>query len=630
MALKNASWRLAYAPHSECARTTLTSIADIEKSGFDTLSATVPGNFENDLMNAGRLPDLYYSTNTLAAQRLENRHIWYYTTFDAESTDSYLHFEGIDTLADIYVNGELAAVSENMYLPVDVYGKLHVGSNEVVIHIKPVCIETRRYPLPVSCSSLKYNYPAISVRKAPHMFGWDIMPRIVSAGIWKDVHLEPMKKDKINEVFFLTHTVDLAAQTAGIIFYLNADLSGDFANDYTVRVYGACGERSFSFEEKLWHNSARFNKTLQNVAFWWPKNYGEPNLYQTTVELLYQDAVVDRYVLNVGFRTVALDMTDSTDDAGNGAFGFRINGKKIFALGTNWVPLDALHANDINRLDAALALLEDIGCNMVRCWGGNVYESDEFFDFCDAHGIMVWQDFAMACTLYPQDGAFIEKLREEAVYEVKRLRNHVSLTLWAGDNECDSNYFEWEDVSRDPNNNILTREVLRRVLLSHDYSRPYLPSSPYISRAVVEGKGIRSENHLWGPRDYFKGDFYKNTFCHFASEIGYHGFPSESSLKKFLAHPEKVFEKDFIPTDEYLVHAAGAETDAKNPYAYRIKLAYDQVVTLFGSAQEDFADFLKQSQISQAEAKKFFIEKFRINKQNRTGILWWNLIDGWP
>ncbi len=147
---------------------------------------------------------------------------------------------------------------------------------------------------------------------------------------------------------------------------------------------------------------------------------------------------------------------------------------------------------------------------------------------------------------------------------------------------------------------------------------------------VYLGKGIAPEEHLWGPRDYFKGDFYKNTFCHFASETGYHAFNSPESLKCFLKNPEKIFEEDGTATDEYLVHAASMETDGNAQYAYRIRLAYDQVVTLFGKPEEEFDDFVRQSQISQAEAKKYFIEKFRVNKWKRTGIIWWNLLDGWP
>lgn len=622
-------WKLAYAAHEKCSGKQICSIADLKAAGFETLRAEVPGNFELDLMREGRLEDLYFSTNTLKAQELEAVHVWYYTTVNIEKQNQYLRFEGIDTFADIYVNGKLVTSTNNMYLSYDVYADWNAGENEVVVHIRPTMLEARKFVSPVGCNALKYNYPSLYVRKAAHMFGWDIMPRIVSAGLWKEVILCEAKPDCINEVYFATNKVEAASGKAELSFYMSACISGQFAKDYTVKIEGCCGESSFSKEETLWHNTHIFRFSIENCKFWWPKNAGEANLYDTTVTLRKGNEICDTYQLRVGVRTVELDRTDGTDQDGNGEFCFKVNGKKIFALGTNWVPLDAFHSQDKKRLGQALYMLNDIGCNMVRCWGGNVYESDEFFDYCDSHGIMIWQDFAMGCAVYPQEKAFIEQLETEAVYQIKRLRNHAALVLWAGDNEDDMAY-SWNGFERNPNHNILTRELLPRLVEMHDYTRPFLPSSPYMSETVYQGKGILPENHLWGPRDYFKGDFYKNTFCHFASETGYHGFPSTESLQKFLKEPEHIFKENGVPTDEYLVHAAGMETLPDAPYAYRIRLAYDQVVTLFGKAEEKLSDFIRQSQISQAEAKKYFIEKFRIGKWKRTGIIWWNLVDGWP
>ena len=170
----------------------------------------------------------------------------------------------------------------------------------------------------------------------------------------------------------------------------------------------------------------------------------------------------------------------------------------------------------------ALELLGESGCNVVRCWGGNVYEDDAFYDFCDEKGILVWQDFGMGCALYPQDDAFAEKIYTEAVSVIKRLRNHASLTLWAGDNEVDE--FSLVHVRGiDPNTNRLTREVLPRAVREHDVVRPYLPSSPYVDEEAFRTRGAVPEAHLWGPRDYFKGKYYGENYCHFASETGYHG-----------------------------------------------------------------------------------------------------------
>lgn len=631
------NWKMAYAHHDRCKRGCYCTIEALETSGFDIIPASVPGCLELDLMKAGKLKDLYFSTNTLEAQKLEDVHVWYYTVLDITDSSRYLHFEGIDTFAEIYVNGILVQTTDNMYLSYDVQADWHIGKNEVVVHIKPAMLETRNYVLPVSSVALKYNYPTLYARKAPHMFGWDIMPRIVSAGLWKEVSLREDKADKINEVYLNTERLEWKEAEGGcrafMRFYINADLSGAFATDYSVRVEGSCGGSCFREESKLWHNTHVFDFVIEDCKLWWPKHSGKADLYDIMVTLLREDKACDEYRFRAGIRTVGLERTEVTDEEGNGEFCFRVNGKKIFVLGTNWVPLDAFHANDKNRLPRALELLGDIGCNMVRCWGGNVYESDEFYDYCDSHGILVWQDFSMGCAVYPDDHVLAQKLEEEAVCQVKRLRNHPALALWAGDNECDENYFNnygSNGQRRNPNGNRLTRETLRRVVELHDYGRPYLPSSPYMSEAFFCGEGTMPEKHLWGPRDYFKGPYYRDTFCHFASETGYHGFPSPASLKKFLREPERIFGEDGTATEEYLVHAAGMELDPKAPYAYRIRLAYDQVVTLFGKAEENLEDFVRQSQISQAEAKKYFIEKFRIGKWKRTGIIWWNLLDGWP
>lgn len=620
-------WKLAYAHHKDCFDATYSTIKELEESGFATLQASVPGYLELELMKTGELDDLYFSTNILEAQRFEDIHVWYYTVVQVDCKNQYLHFEGIDTFADIYVNGQLVQSTDNMFLPYDVEADWNIGANEVVVHIKPTMLEARKFTPPVASYAMHYNYPSLYVRKAAHMFGWDIMPRIISSGIWKDVHLCEKKEDKINEVYLTTYLLD--GTTAMMGCFVNVEMSGDFATDYTVKVEGRCGDSSFCKEEKLWHNTYIIEFKVPDCKLWWPKNAGKPNLYDVTVSLMKDGKVCDIYKFKSGIRTIELERTEITNAQGDGEFCFKVNGKKIFVLGTNWVPMDAFHSEDKKRMPKALELLDDIGCNMVRCWGGNVYECDEFFDFCDEHGIMVWQDFAMGCAIYPNDDEFGKRLEEEAIYQVKRLRNHASLALWAGDNECDEAAY-WNDYRRNPNRNRLTRKVLKRVVELHDYTRSYLQSSPYISEEAYQGKGTMPEMHMWGPRDYFKGAYYKDTFCHFASETGYHGLPSTKSLQKFLKNPEQIFDEEGNVTKEYLAHATCMELEQDATYAYRLPLVYDQIITLFGKAEDDIDDLARQSQISQAEGKKFLIEKFRINKWKRTGIIWWNLLDGWP
>lgn len=624
------NWKMAYAPNYLCKDSKISSIADIKKSGFEIINAEVPGNFELDLMREGRLCDLYYSANTLKAQKLENMHVWYFSEIEVTDKNSYLHFEGIDTVSEIYINGSLVKKTDNMFIPYDVSADFNIGKNEVVVHILPTCIESGKYEVTPFCFALKYNYAALNIRKAAHMFGWDIMPRIVSAGLWKPVSLKKRKSEGIKDVYFITNCADVENRSAEMRFFINADTDGDYINDYSVRVRGRCGDSEFDVTEVMWNSGYQFNFKIDNAKFWFPKNYGEPSLYETEVTLLHKENIVDTYKLNVGIRTVELDISDSTSEDDIGEFCFKVNGRRIFAMGSNWVPLDAFHSQDTKRLGKAFEMLDDLGCNIVRCWGGNVYESDEFFDFCDRHGIMVWQDFAMGCGVYPQTLDFTNRFKEEAVYQIKRLRNHPSLALWAGDNECDIAAADWAGFRKNPSDNEVTRSLLKKLTMMYDGSRPYLPSSPYISEGAYKTGFPLPEDHLWGPRDYFKGDFYNNAKSRFASETGYQGFPSPSSLEKFLKQPQKIFKENGEPTDEYTVHAASPEIGQKSPYVFRIGLTCSQILKLFGKAEDNFSDLIKQSQISQAEAKKYFIEKFRLKKWYCTGIIWWNLLDGWP
>jgi len=286
-----------------------------------------------------------------------------------------------------------------------------------------------------------------------------------------------------------------------------------------------------------------------------------------------------------------------------------------------------------------MEMLEDLGCNMVRCWGGNIYPNEALYDFCDEHGILIWQDFALACGVYPNDERLCRMIREEATEIVRTYRNHASLALWSGDNECDEFQLSYalkvngKTVNRvDPNANRLTREVLPEVIRDHDFARPFLPSSPFIDEVVFREKGKSSEAHLWGPRDFFKGKYYSTAPAHFASETGYHGCPSPSSLAKFIPtdHLNAYGDLSVCKDRYWLTHAACMEPVWGTSYSYRIPLMTKQVERIFGEVPTDLSRYALESQISQAEAKKYFIERFRISKWRRTGILWWNLIDGWP
>lgn len=631
----NKSWRLYIAENQNC-RAFADNIFNektLKEYGIKPISASVPGNFELDMQKAGLIDDPFYADNPLKIQKLENRHLWYAVDFEYTGNfpeRAYLKFDGIDTFSDIFLNGGIIGSTDNMLISHEFPAVgIKKGSNELLVHIKPTVTEARKFDFDMDVLTYhKYNAASLSVRKAAHSFGWDIMPRFVSGGIWRSCFLIEKKADYIEDIYL--STVKLDGDRAFIAGRYSTVIDGDYSTEYSLSISGICGGRNFCvYLDKLWHNKGVLTFSVESPALWWIRDMGEQNLYRVTATLFHGKEIADIKEFNFGIRTVTVEKSDTTDSSGSGEFCFYVNGEKAYIRGTNWVPLDAFHSRDGERLQRALDLLFDVNCNAVRCWGGNVYEDNEFFDFCDKNGILVWQDFAMGCATYPQNDEFLDKIRKEAEFIVKKLRQHPSLAIWAGDNECDEAAAFWLDIKRDPNKNRITREVIPKVIERLDPYREYLPSSPYVSERawLADNRNGLPENHLWGPRDYYKGEFYTSAAAHFASETGYHGCPSVDSLKRFIS-PEKLWP--WQGNDEWRIHSTCMETDSEGPYDYRIALMAGQVITLFGRDFDDLETFSLASQLSQAEAVKFFIERFRSQKWRRTGLMWWNLIDGWP
>lgn len=627
-------WRLTMAPNAEVVSSKFDphTLKELEGGGYPSIPATVPGSFELDLVAAGAAPDPFFSQNAWEFQKYENQHLWYSTTFSADGAgdaDTYLQFGGIDTYADIWLNGRLLGHTENMLVEHEfcMEGLLR-AKNELLVHIFPTCIAARQHELNPRSLAQRYNYESLAVRKAGYMFGWDIMPRFVSGGLWRPVTLIRKPRERVEQCYLFTTHLNPELSRAKISVFFEIHTPEDLLRGLRLTVDAVCGASQFHCSHDIWATFGKFTISVPEPLLWYPKNAGKPNLYRVTVRLWRGDTLCDEKSFKFGIRTAELLRSSITDADGNGEFVFRINGKKVFCMGTNWVPLDAFPARSPARRGQALELLDELGCNMVRCWGGGVYEDDSFFDFCDEHGIMVWQDFSMGCGIYPQDARFAEALYREAVKVIRRLRSHAALVLWAGDNENDvfcPHYI-------DPNDNILTRRVLPMALREHDPIRPYLPSSPYVDEEAYRTRKKTSEDHLWGPRDDFKGKFYCSSVCHFASETGYHGCPSPASLRRFLAKDMlwPITDNDGRPNDDWICHAAEMQPGMSGPYAYRIELMLRQAELMFGHLPDNIELLAKESQASQAEALKFFIERFRLSKWRRTGILWWNLLDGWP
>ena len=624
-------WTLACGYHWDFDKS-IVSLDAAKSSGMKILPAKVPGNLELDIERAGECGEIFYGDNIYSMYDCENMDALYSRRFTYEpekNTSAVLVCEGLDCFAEVFIDGELVGESDNMLIPHEFeLENLSAGEHEISVRFTSAVIKARERDIPVSTQAMRYSYDSIYVRKAPHMYGWDIMCRAVSMGIWRHIYIESPPTAYIKDVY--VETLNACADYADLKINYNCHIEYGDIRDYRLLISGKCGESEFSCDvNPMWHTGGNYGINLRSPKLWYPRNYGDANLYHVTAELCYKGEPVHKFELDTGVRSVILDRTSTTDKDGHGQFRFIVNGKPVFALGTNWVPVDAYHSRDEERLDMILPMLADIGCNTVRCWGGNVYENEKFYDFCDKNGIMVWQDFAMACAVYPQDDEFAKAIGEEAEIIIKALRHHPSIVLWAGDNECDAAH-AWNSHPTDPNDNILTRKILPEKVRAHSTFTPYLPSSPYIDEEAYKSGKPTSEDHLWGLRDYFKGDYYKNTVCHFASETGYHGCPSPESLKKFIP---KEHLWGCLDDRYWICHAACMTPDPSDPFYYRIRLMWNQVVTLFGEgsiALSDLEHFSRASQISQAEAKKYFIERFRLTKWRRTGIIWWNLIDGWP
>lgn len=669
----------------------VTSPEGMESVEFTTIPATVPGNVEIDLMAAGLEADPRIGNNNYLTRKWEDRQWCYSRTFDftgrKEGCKYLLRFGGIDTIADIWLNGSHVGRAENMMIEhsYDVTELLWEGENDLKVIIQSSVLYGRK-PF---FGSISFGHSAspesVNIRKAPHMFGWDILPRVVSAGLWRSVELLAVEPVHFRDVYWMTANVNVDEGTAEIYADTQFEMPVDrYDRTNVVWTLSRNGKVVSKTSQPCVFHALRQKINLTNVDFWWPRGYGEPALYDARCELVAEDGtVLASDEQKIGIRTVKLDFNEINLPDSPGRFCFVVNGVPVFVRGTNWVPLDALHSRDVQWLDETVKMCADINCNMIRCWGGNVYEDHRFFELCDEYGIMVWQDFTFACNAYPQDEDFGRRIWDEAKSVVIKLRRHPSIALWSGNNEID--YSLRRAIAcfdPDPNKDNVSRNVIARVIWEFDPSRPYIPSSPYYTEEVWKRGFIDyehlPENHLWGPRGYYKTPFYTEAGCVFVSEIGYHGAPDISSLQRMMS-PDCVYPwvsskrllKEYAdgkgpsvgtglpPVEGAPVDNGSSQAKNRGPVLNpmdpeknwneewltksvrrfpelgrtydRNNLMINQQNLLFGTCPDDLEEFVFGSQVVQAEAMKYFVELWRGQKfAPKTGIIWWNIKDGWP
>ncbi len=658
-------WKLSYAkqPFSGAAKSPeeFKLLKDVK-----TVKAKVPGNCELDLQKAGVLPDLQKGDNIYLFRPFEGYQWLYSKKFKApdfnEKQKLFINFGGIDTLGDVFVNGHLVGSSDNMFVSqkFDISNVVNKGvENLLEVVLRSPVIESAKYD-DIAGSSGGNRAELIHIRKAPASFGWDIHPRLVNCGLFKSVSLQEENEIAISEFYPFTLYVEPSKNRAMLAIDLKIQAPFEELDKLTVKIsVGKDGKEIASYTKKPLSYNVKDARWISGVDLWYPRGYGEQPLYDIKVGLLDKSGkTLAECQKKMGFRTLRLEFSeielsdeaskkvttsrngeafgDVDENSLKGEFKFYVNDVPIFIRGTNWVPLDASHSRDLQHVQSAMDMLVDLNCNMVRCWGGNVYESEKFFDLCDKYGILVWQDFAMGCSVYPQTEEFYKKIRKEVAFQVKRLRHRTSLALYAGNNENDQAY-NWRIREKmfAPQHDTLSRDVIPAVIREYDWIIPYLPSSPYMSeKTVVQNKKFAPpEAHLWGPRGYYKIPFYTNAICRFVSEIGYHGCPNKSSLQKMMdkdyVYPF-VKGKDFEFNKQWQCKAVMPYRDGDTE-ARRNMLMVNQIKHLFGECPKDLDEFIFASQSVQAEAKKYFIEHWRSQKfAAKTGIIWWNLRDAWP
>jgi beta-mannosidase len=582
-------------------------------STLEWLDAAVPGSVHTDLMAAGIIPDPFARRFELGCHWVDAER-WVYKTHFAFAPDDalprrVLRFDGLDTIASVFLDGEKLAEHDNMFVPLelDVSERLTPGGHELRVELEPaVAVGRERRARYLASEGLRSNVVRFDeqafVRKAQYMFGWDWGPRLVSAGIWRPVTLVE-HAGRIQDVLVeQMHRVDGAVE---LRFWSEADGAGEVAHE----VAGVPG---------VFHDGdvAR----IERPELWWPAGLGAQPLLAVTTRLLAPGgAVLDERVTRLGLRRVRL--VREPDHHGE-SFELEVNGRRIYCLGANWIPDDSFPARVTpERVRAQLLRARDLNVNMLRVWGGGFYESECFYELCDELGLLIWQDFPYACSYYPEDPDALKAARREARDQVKRLRHHPSLVLWCGNNE-NRTMFEsgWEDPARHPPRYYgekIFEGVLPQVLAELDPTRPYLPTSPWGgARANDGGTG---DQHYWDAW-HGRGDWrhYADSTGRFVSEFGFASAPGVRSWSKILPHAGAPLEQP--------PHDPEARWHDKTLKGFDTFVA---LVELHYPAARDLEAWTYFSQLNQRDALRFAIEHFRRSDSCR-GALVWQLNDCWP
>ncbi len=596
-------------------------------------NAQVPGCNFTDLLENRLIEDPFYRDHESKLQWIEKED-WEYTTnihlkeSELDFDRIQLVFEGLDTYADVYLNDTLILKANNMFIgwKVDVKNYLQPGVNAVRVYFhSPLKIADRikhdiTYPAGNDHSKEKLS---VYTRKAPYHYGWDWGPRFVSCGIWRPISLQSTNHFTVEDIHIRQSTLtdrSVLIETA---------IEIDSLSDLQVAVDITCETDAF---EKISHtaklnpgkNDLKISFSIKNPRKWWPKGMGDPYLYTFRFDFGHKGEILHSESKRIGIRTV--EVINEPDEFGE-SFYFIVNGTPLFIKGVNYIPQDSfVNKVEEKRYHAIFQAVAAANMNMIRVWGGGIYETDLFYDLADEHGILVWQDFMFACTMYPGDQDFLSIVEQEAVYNIKRLRNHPSLAIWCGNNEIKVGWESWgwkeeygysekDEKKLQAYYTGLFERSLPDLICKYDPDRFYLPSSP-ISDFDSLQKMSYGDNHYWGV--WHRGEPFSAYRIHvprFMSEYGFQSFPLIESVRKYS-------EKQ----DQYL-RSEVMQLHQKHPKGNEI---IDEYLQKYYKKPKDFESFLYLSQVLQAEGIKTGIEAHRRKRPFCMGTLYWQLNDCWP
>jgi beta-mannosidase len=623
------------------------AVANVDRTDVkEWHAAQVPGVVQTDLLNAKLIPDPFDRNNEFHLQWIGLADWEYQTTFQVDAgTFSRDHldlvFDGLDTFADVYLNEQLVLHADNMFRRWRVPAKTQLKAGPNTLRIVFHSAVEKMIPY---AKSLPYILPSISshnygneeniatapyTRKAPYNYGWDWGPRYITAGIWQPVRLEAWDALRIDNFHIHQHSIasDLANVAADLDIEASKPITATLALAHNELTGTQTSDGTQTLQLNAGVNHVSFPLRITAPKLWYPVGYGEQNRYRFSASLRTGRDVAAHAETKTGLRSVELRRVP---DQWGKSFEFVVNGISVFAKGADVIPFDSFPNRvtpEIHR--KILQSARDAHMNMVREWGGGYYESDDFYDICDELGIMVWQEFMFGGDMVPGDVAFQENVRQEAIDQIKRLRDHPSVVIWCGNNEVETGWYHWGDRQEFKESIspairervwqdyvILFSDILRSTVAQYADPVPYTPSSPSANFEEVPDNQHNGDMHYWQVwHAQAPASDYTLQFPRFMTEYGFQSFPEMRTIETF-AKPE-----------DFDIRSTVMQAHQKNKGGNERILTY---MLREYRQPKDFASYVYLSQVQQAEIIKIGAEHLRRQRPRTMGSLYWQLNDCWP